>query len=51
VAKPSAGSRTFPIGRNADTGKLTPVKVARAHPSTHIVERMPKSGHGDTKKK
>jgi hypothetical protein len=42
------GSKTFPIGRNAKTGKLVPVKVAKAKPSTHTVERMPKRGHGDT---
>jgi len=45
----SSKSKTFPIGRNAKTGELTTVEVARRHPSTHIVERMPKSGHGDTK--
>ncbi len=46
----SGGSKTFPIGRNANTGKLTKVSTARANPSTHVVERMPKTGHGDTKK-
>jgi len=46
----SGGSKTFLIGRNATTGRLTPVTTARARPSTHVVERMPKSGHGDTKK-
>lgn len=43
-------SKTFLIGRNANTGKLTPVSTARAKPSTHVVERMPKAGHGDIKK-
>lgn len=47
----SGGSKTFLVGRNATTGKLVSVDVARARPSTHVVERMPKSGHGDTKKK
>jgi hypothetical protein len=46
----SKGSKTFPIGRNADTGRFTPVKVAERRGSTHVVERMPKPGYGDTKK-
>jgi hypothetical protein len=41
---------TFLVGRNAETGKLTSVENARANPKTHIVERMPKAGNGDTKK-
>ena len=44
-------TKTFLIGRNAKNGELTTVEVARKHPSTHIVERMPKAGYGDTKKK
>jgi len=44
-------SKTFLVGRDAKTGELTTVQKARKHPSTHIVERMPKAGHGDTKKK
>jgi hypothetical protein len=43
-------SKTFPIGRNADTGRFTPVRVAERRPSTHVVERMPKPGHGDSDK-
>ena len=34
------------IGRNAETGKFTPVKDAKAQPKTHVVEtikRTPKS--------
>jgi hypothetical protein len=46
----SKNSKTFPIGRDAKTGELTTVKEARKHPATHIVERMPKKGRGDTKK-
>lgn len=42
-------SKTFPIGRNAKTGKLVPVTVAKAKPATHVVERMPKPGRGDTR--
>lgn len=40
--------KTFLIGRDARTGELTTVAEARSHPSTHVVERMPKSGYGDT---
>jgi hypothetical protein len=44
-----SGSRTTPHGRNARTGKFTTVEQARRHPNTHVVERVPKSGYGDTK--
>lgn len=43
------GSKTFLVGRNAKTGKLTKVSVARQKSGTHTVERMPKRGHGDSK--
>lgn len=43
-----AKSKTFPIGRDAKTGRLMSVKDANKRPSTTTVERMPKSGHGDT---
>jgi hypothetical protein len=43
-------SKTFPIGRNASSGRLTTVKTAERRSATHVVERMPKPGHGDTKK-
>jgi hypothetical protein len=46
-----SGSKTVPHGRNANTGKFTTVEKARNSPSTHIVERVPKPGFGDTKKK
>lgn len=42
-------SKTFLIGRDAGNGELTTVEYARKHPKTHIVERMPKRGYGDTK--
>jgi hypothetical protein len=42
-------SKTFLVGRNSETGKLTTVEYAREHPKTHQVERMPKEGYGDTK--
>lgn len=40
-------AKTFPIGRNAETGQLTSVEHARRYPRTHVVERMPKPGFGD----
>lgn len=46
----SKDSKTFQIGRSAKTGELTSVDYARSHPNTHVVERMPKPGRGDTKK-
>ncbi|MBL8658020.1 MAG: hypothetical protein JNJ92_11790 [Altererythrobacter sp.] len=42
-------TKSFPIGRNAKTGFLTTVKYAQSHPKTHVVERMPKPGRGDSK--
>jgi hypothetical protein len=42
------GSKTFLIGRNAKTGRLTKVSVARKKAATHVVERMPKRGRGDS---
>lgn len=44
-------SKTFPIGRDAKTGTFIPVKEAQSRPTTTTVERMPKPGNGDTKKK
>lgn len=46
----SKESKTFLVGRNANTGKLTTVAQAKARPSTHVVERMPKAGNGDSDK-
>lgn len=42
-------TKSFPIGRNAETGRLTSAQYAKEHPQTHVVERMPKSGRGDSK--
>ncbi len=39
------------IGRDAKTGQFLPVKEALRRPSTTTVERVPKPGYGDTKKK
>ena len=44
-------SKTTPRGRDADTGQFTTVKEAKDHPKTHVVERVPKPGYGDTKGK
>ncbi len=44
-------SKTSLHGRNAETGKFTTVEKARENPKTHVVERVPKPGYGDTKKK
>ena len=47
----SKGSKTTPRGRDAGTGQFTTVKEAKDHPKTHVVERVPKPGYGDTKRK
>jgi hypothetical protein len=47
----SKGSKTTPRGRDADSGQFTTVKEAKDHPKTHVVERVPKPGYGDTKQK
>ena len=49
--KSSSGSKTTTHGRDARTGQVTTVEKARKNPDTHVVERVPKPGHGDTKKK
>jgi hypothetical protein len=36
-------------GRDARNGEFTTIREARLHPNTHIVERVPKPGYGDTK--
>ena len=45
----SKESKTFAIGRDAKTGRLMSVAAAKRRPATTTVERMPKSGRGDTK--
>lgn len=44
-------ARTSLRGRDARTGEWITVKEARNRPSTTVVERVPKPGYGDTKKK
>jgi hypothetical protein len=46
----SKASKSFKIGRNAETGRLVQVKRAQQHPKTHVVEHMPKPGHGTARK-
>lgn len=46
----SKESKTTLRGRDADNGQFTTVEEAREHPRTHVVERVPKPGYGDTKK-
>jgi len=41
--------KTFDIGRDSKSGQFIPVKEADRRPTTTTVERVPKSGHGDTK--
>ena len=41
--------RTTLRGRDAETGEFTTVEEARRHKKTHVVERVPKPGFGDTK--
>lgn len=40
--------KTHQSGRDAGNGQFTSVAQARRHPNTHIVERVPNPGHGDT---
>ena len=44
-----SGGKTSLRGRDARTGEFTTVEEARRRPDTHIVERVPKPGYGDTK--
>lgn len=45
------GSKTSLRGRDAKTGEFIKVEEARKRPNTTVVERVPKPGYGDTKKK
>jgi hypothetical protein len=47
----SKSAKTSPRGRDSGNGQFIPVKTAKANPATTTVERVPKPGHGDTKKK
>ncbi|MDP2629832.1 MAG: hypothetical protein Q8P56_00315 [Candidatus Uhrbacteria bacterium] len=43
-------SKSFKIGRDADTGELVSVSVARRDPKHYVVEHMPKRGYGTEKR-
>ena len=43
--------KTFDVGRDSKSGQFIPVKEADRRPATTTVERVPKPGYGDTKKK
>lgn len=42
-------SKSFKIGRDSRTGRLTSVDNARRNPQTTQVEHMPKRGNGTAK--
>ena len=42
---------TMPRGRDARTGMFTTLEYAQQHPSTTVVEQVPKPGYGATKQK
>jgi hypothetical protein len=42
---------TTRIGRDAKSGEFVSITKAKRSPSTTTVERVPKPGRGDTKKK
>ena len=44
-------TKTTPRGRDSGSGQFITVKEAKANPKTTTVERVPKPGYGDTKKK
>lgn len=41
--------KTFDIGRDSKNGQFIPVNEAERRPNSTVVERVPKSGYGDTK--
>lgn len=45
-----SNAKTFPLGRDSKTGEFITVKEAHQRPNSTTVERVPKPGHGDTKK-
>jgi hypothetical protein len=47
----SEKGKTSLRGRDAKNGEFTTVQEARRYPNTHIVERVPKPGYGDTEKR
>lgn len=47
----SRGSKTHPQYRSSTTGRFVKESYGKSHPNTTQRERVPKPGHGDTKKK
>ena len=47
----SKEGRTSLRGRDARTGEFITVREAKDRPGSSVVERVPKPGYGDTKKK
>lgn len=43
-------TKTFPLGRDAKTGAFVSIREAQRRPNTTTIERIPKSGKGDTSK-
>ena len=43
--------KTFDIGRDSKSGQFIEVEKAERRPNTTTVERVPKPGYGDTKRK
>lgn len=43
----SKDSKSFKLGRDANTGRFVPVEKAKSSPSRYIVEHVPKPGRGD----
>ena len=39
-------SKSFKLGRDAETGEFVPVEVARRAPDHYVVEHVPKRGYG-----
>jgi hypothetical protein len=44
-----ARRKTFDVGRDSRSGQFITVKQAEARPDRTTVDRIPKSGYGDTK--
>lgn len=42
-------SKSFKLGRDAESGRFKPVDEARADPKGSVVEHVPKKGYGTSK--
>jgi hypothetical protein len=43
--------KTSPRGRDSSTGKFITIDQAKRRPNTTTIERVPKPGYGDTKRR